>query len=64
MPETFLSNKARVEELDENFLELPVKEHEMERERVRSNEPDKLTHQSTSRPLSENLLVLLTLQRE
>lgn len=62
-PKPFLSNKARVQELDENFLGLPLKEHEIEKELVRSNEPDKMTHRRTSRSLSENLLVLLKLQR-
>lgn len=43
-PEPFLSNKGRVQELDENFLGLPMKEYKMEKELVRSNEPDKMTH--------------------
>jgi len=42
-PRPFLSNKAGVQELDENFLGLPMKECETERELVRSNEPDKMT---------------------
>lgn len=43
-PKPCLLNKGRVQELDENFLGLPMKECEMERELVRSNEPDKMTH--------------------
>lgn len=62
-PKPCLLNKGRVQELDENFLGLPMKECEMERELVRSNEPDKMTHRRTSRSLSENLLVLLKLYR-
>lgn len=42
-PKPLLLNKARVQELDENFLGLPMKGYETERDLVRSNEPDKMT---------------------